>query len=189
MQRFRQLMFVLSLLALNWFGMMAVHELGHVLGAIATGGSIERVVLHPLAISRTDVAPNPHPAIVVWLGPITGCVLPLGALFAVPRRFRFAQGTAQFFAGFCLIANGAYISIGWFDQVGDCREMLQTGTPVWVMVLFGVAAIPSGLCLWHGLGSVKQFITNPKLVSPQMAYSAVSALVILVALESALSPR
>jgi len=49
MQRFRQLMFVLSLLALNWFGMMAVHELGHVLGAIATGGSIERVVLHPQA--------------------------------------------------------------------------------------------------------------------------------------------
>ena len=67
MLRFHQILFAASLVALCWFAMMAVHELGHVVGALVTGGSIERMVLYPLAISRTDVSPNPHPAIVVWL--------------------------------------------------------------------------------------------------------------------------
>jgi hypothetical protein len=74
MNRWRQFLFIVSVLALVWYGMMAVHELGHVLGAVVTNGSVERVVLHPLTISRTDVSPNPHPTAVVWLGPVIGCV-------------------------------------------------------------------------------------------------------------------
>src|SRR3989304_3279482 len=109
MQRLRQFLFAFSLAALSWWAMMAVHELGHVLGAIATGGAVERVVLHPLAISRTDVVPNPHPAIVVWLGPVVGCALPLAVSAMIPRRRTFARSVSRFFAGFCLIANGAYI--------------------------------------------------------------------------------
>ena len=83
MQRLQQIVFVVSLLALSWMGMMATHELGHVLGALVSGGHLDRVVLHPLTISRTDVAPNPNPLIVVWLGPIVGCVLPLAIAMLV----------------------------------------------------------------------------------------------------------
>ncbi len=64
MNRFHQLMFVVSILVLNWLARMAVHELGHVIGAIGSGGSVSRVVLHPLTISRTDVSPNPGRSIV-----------------------------------------------------------------------------------------------------------------------------
>ena len=83
MQRFHQLIFVASLLALSWFAMMAVHELGHVVGALVTGGVVERVVLHPLTISRTDVSPNPEPSIVVWLARSldASSLLPSGGLF------------------------------------------------------------------------------------------------------------
>ena len=52
MQRFHQLLFIVSLLALSWLTMLASHEVGHVLGAIVTGGSVERVVLHPLKTPR-----------------------------------------------------------------------------------------------------------------------------------------
>ena len=69
MQRFRQLVFVVSLLALSWFAMMAFHEVGHVVGAVITGGTVERVVLHPLTISRTDVSPNPNPSNRCLAGP------------------------------------------------------------------------------------------------------------------------
>ena len=96
MQRFYQLVFIVSLLALSWFGMMAVHELGHVLGAVASGGSVTRVVLYPLAISRTDVSPNPYPGLVVWLGPLVGCLLPLTFFALVPRRFVTLRSTAQY---------------------------------------------------------------------------------------------
>ena len=134
MQRFHQLLFTVSLVALSWFAMLAVHELGHVVGATVTGGSIERVVLHPLTISRTDVSPNPHPAIVVWLGPVLSCVLPLAVFATVPQHLGVLHIVTRFFAGFCLIANGTYISIGTFYRVGDCGEMLHTGTPLWAML-------------------------------------------------------
>lgn len=101
MQRLHQFVFVTSVLALSWYTMMAVHEFGHVVGALATGGTIERVVLHPLTISRTDVSPNPSPSVVVWLGPILGCFIPLMIWWFVPRRFDSARSLALFFAGFC----------------------------------------------------------------------------------------
>ncbi len=188
MLRIRQLTFAASLLALCWFAMMAVHEFGHVIGALCTGGTVQRVVLYPLTISRTDVAPSPHPAIVVWLGPLLGCVLPLAALAVIPSRFAVLRSVMRLFAGFCLIADGAYISMGVFSGVGDCGEMLRTGTPLWTMLAFGALTIPLGLYLWHGLGSPSRFFSNPSLVTPTMACVAVSALLIFIATEFVFSP-
>jgi hypothetical protein len=71
-------------LLVAWFAMQAVHECGHVLAAWLTGGTVQRVVLHPLSISRTDVSPNPHPLAVAWAGPIFGAAAPL----ALRRRWR-----------------------------------------------------------------------------------------------------
>jgi len=187
MQRFHQLIFVASLLALSWFAMMAVHELGHVVGALTTGGAVDRVVLHPLTISRTDVSPNPNPSIVVWLGPILGCVIPAAIGWLVPRRFTIARNIAMFFAGFCLLANGAYIAIGSFDRVGDCGVMLQHGSPFWTLLFFGALTIPLGFYIWHRLGSVKQFLNDPSLVDPAVAYTLLAALVVLLALEFTIS--
>jgi hypothetical protein len=188
MQRFHQLIFVGSLLALSWFAMMAVHEFGHVVGAFATGGRVERVILHPLTISRTDVSPNPYPSIVVWLGPILGCVIPVATWLAIPRRFQSARNIAMFFAGFCLLANGAYITFGSIDRVGDCGVMLQNGSPLWLLFTFGALTIPLGFYAWHCLGSVKLFISDPTHVDPSIAYTLLAALVLLLALEFTISP-
>jgi len=43
-----------TLIPLCWLLMMAVHEGGHFLCALLTNGRVTAVVLHPLAISRTD---------------------------------------------------------------------------------------------------------------------------------------
>ena len=189
MLRFHQLLFALSVAALSWYSMMVVHELGHVAGAMITGSSVERVVLHPLAISRTDVSPNPHPGIVVWLGPAIGCILPLAAFAVAPRRLSVVRNVAQFFAGFCLIANGAYISVGSVDLIGDCGEMLRSGTPRWAMVAFGGATIPLGLYLWHRLGSLRQLLLDWTRVSPAMAYVTFGTLLAAVSAGLVLSRR
>lgn len=168
--------------------MMAVHELGHVVGAILSGGTVERVVLHPLTISRTDVSPNPNPLVVVWLGPIVGCVLPLLAAMLVPRRLEFEKQTMMFFAGFCLLANGCYIALGSLDRVGDCGEMLQHGSPLWSLILFGVTAIAAGLLLWHRIGSVKNFLADPSLVNRSVATTLLVSLGIVLAIEFIFSP-
>src|SRR5829696_4863563 len=136
----------------SWLGMQAVHELGHVLGARATGGRVERVVLHPFTISRTDLAENPHPLLVTWAGPVFGALAPLLAWGAaaglrVPGAF-----VSRFFAGFCLLANGLYIGVGSFAGVGDCGELLRHGSAPWHLWLFGAATAPAGLWLWHRQG-------------------------------------
>ena len=189
MQRFYQLLFIASFLALSWFAMMAIHELGHVMGALATGGTVTRVVLYPFTISRTDVLPNPYPAVVVWLGPIAGCLLPLIFAALVPRHCVAFRNMARFFAGFCLIANGVYISIGSFDRVGDCAEMLRTGTPIWALWIFGSSTVPFGFTIRHGLGSFGPFMNKPAVIRPAMAISTLLVLVALVTLEFAISGR
>ena len=189
MQRIHQLVFVASLFALSWFAMMAIHELGHVIGALASGGTVQRVVLHPFTISRTDVMPNPSPSIVVWLGPILGCVIPGIIAWMVPRRFGSARNVALFFAGFCLLANGAYIAIGSFDRVGDCGVMIQHGSPIWSLIVFGGLTIPLGFYLWHRLGSAKKFLDDPALVDPVLAYTLLGALIVMLGIEFMISPR
>src|SRR5438093_41686 len=85
--RLHQVLLIGSTVLGSWLGMQAVHESGHVLGAWLTGGRVERVVLHPLTISRTDLAENPHPLIVVWAGPVVGVLVPL-VLWAVATAFQ-----------------------------------------------------------------------------------------------------
>ena len=181
MNRLLQLILIASTLVASWLGMQAVHESGHVLGALATGGNVERVVLYPLAISRTDVMPNPRPLVVVWAGPIFGVLLPLavwGAASATQLRGAFVL---RFFAGFCLIANGAYISLGSFSRIGDCGEMLRHGSAIWLLWLFGMLAIPFGFWLWHRQG-IYFGIVSTGVVDRRVAYVTLVASLVLVLL-------
>ena len=153
MRSFRQGVLIVTIMLLSWLLMQAVHELGHVVGARVTGGRVKKVVLHPLAISRTDVQPNPRPLAVVWSGPLTGIFLPLAIWLIARLATRPAKSATEnflrFFAGFCLIANGAYIAFGTRSRIGDCGEMLRHGSPTWLLWLFGAVTIPAGLWLWH----------------------------------------
>jgi hypothetical protein len=132
-----------------WFAMQAIHECGHVIAAWLTGGTVKRVVLHPLAISRTDVAPNPHPLIVAWSGPLVGIAVPLVLLGASKSIRTRCTKFFHFFAGFCLIANGAYIGAGSFYGIGDAGDLLRHGAPRWMLVGFGVLSSSVGLWIWH----------------------------------------
>lgn len=181
--RLPQAALIASTLALSWLGMQAVHEAGHVLAAWAAGETVHRVILHPLAISRTDVTHDRHPLIVAWGGAIVGATLPLGMfLLAKARRWEPAY-LLRSFAGFCLIANGAYLGVGAFDGVGDAGDLLRFGAPRWSLVAFGLAAAPAGLALWHGLGP--RFGLGPARgrVDPEAVRWTTGPLAILLAAE------
>jgi hypothetical protein len=186
-QRSHQIILIVSFLPLCWLGMMAVHEFGHVLGAWFTGGTVTRVVLHPLTISRTDVSPNPQPLVVVWAGPVFGCLLPL-LVFALVALLRWPTYLVRFFAGFCLIANGAYLGIGSFDRVGDAGDLLRHGAALWQLSLFGVLTVPAGIFLWHHQGQHFGLGEKGRPVSPLAAWGSLLALIVVAALEVIFSP-
>jgi hypothetical protein len=182
MNRFHQVILIVSTIVASWLAMQMVHEFGHVLGAWLTGGEFVRVVIHPLTISRTDLGYNPRPLVVVWSGPLVGVLLPLGG-WGLGQLGRM-RGTflLRFFAGFCLIANGAYLAFGSLDRVGDCGEMLRHGSSLWHLWLFGTICIPTGFWLWHRQG--KHFGLGPQAekVKPGVAYSSLGIVVVLLLL-------
>jgi hypothetical protein len=189
MKRLDQLVLIGSFLAFSWLAMQAVHELGHVLGAVATGGTVTQVVLHPCAISRTDVQPNPHPLPVVWAGPVIGAVLPLLA-FLLARALRLPGAYLfRFFAGFCLIANGLYIGVGSIAGLADAGDMLHHGSARWQLVVFGLLTAPLGLYLWHGLGPKFGLGEARGTVSRPATIVSLALLVILVAVEMIVGSR
>jgi hypothetical protein len=121
-----------------------------VLHAFASGGRVAQVVLSPGSFSRTDVSPNPHPLVVAWGGVIWGSILPL-TLWLPLRRARLGF-LLRFFAGFCLLANGAYLASGVLVPAGDTDDLLRLGVPRWAMPLFGLPLCAAGLAMWNGLG-------------------------------------
>src|SRR4051812_23198633 len=107
------------LLYAAWLVMMFVHEAGHVLHAWLSGGAVNRVHIPLVGFSQTFYSANPRPGFVAWGGPVWGCTIPL-ILLGLARVFRMPERVpraAQFFAGFCLIANGAYLGVGWISRV------------------------------------------------------------------------
>jgi hypothetical protein len=184
--RFFQALLISSVVALSWMGMMAVHELGHALHAWISGGAVVRVILHPAAFSRTDVSPNPQPQLVAWGGAIWGCLLPLAA-WAIVRRVKPAHADlAAFFAGFCLIANGAYLGVGAFSQAGDAGDLLAHGARRWQLVLFGLIATAAGLYLWNGLAAYFGLGPSPRPIDRRAAVVVAIACLLLAAAELAL---
>jgi len=184
MKRTFQLLLILSTLGFSWLAMMAVHEAGHVLHAWLSSGRVERVVLHPLAISRTDVAPNPHPLFVGWGGAIWGCVIPL-AIFALAHWLARPHAyLARFVAGFCLIANGTYLAVGSLMPDGDdAGTILRHGGQTWQLIAFGVPAAAAGLYLWNRQGPHFGLGAAQGQVDRRAAVGMTVALVLLLALE------
>ena len=60
------------LVFVGWYGMMAMHELGHIVSASINGAIIERVELVPWAFSQTVRYGSKHPVIDVWAGAVVG---------------------------------------------------------------------------------------------------------------------
>jgi len=176
MVRFHQVVLLVSASLLAWLWMQAVHELGHVAAAWLTGGHVQQVVLHPLAISRTDVEPNPCPLLVAWGGPMIGSALPLAAYGLAAALQPRASWLARFFAGFCLLANGLYIGVGSFEGIGDAGDLLAQGAPRWSLWLFGLATAPAGLTMWNCLGRQFGLVRGAPPVPPTLAYGCAACL-------------
>ncbi len=180
MQRLAQWVLISSFLAFSWLGFMAVHEFGHVLAAWLTGGSIERVTLHPLQISWTALMTNPHPQLVAWGGPVFGVLIPV-ILVAIGRITRIAGlYLLRFFAGFCLVANGVYLLIDAFERNGDGGALLRHGAAVWELFLFSVLTTPAGFWMWNGLGPFFGVGKSAKRVNPWAAIFSVVLLAVSV---------
>ena len=186
MKRLEQTILIVTFWCFCWLAMQAVHELGHVMAALITGATITKVALHPFIISRTDLGHNPHPGMVVWAGPLVGCLLPALAYYAAKYLRSPGLYLYRFFAGFCLISNGAYIGFASAEGGADSAIMIMHGAPRWLLIIFGLTAIAYGLSLWHrqgphfGLGEAKGKVDRKAVIVSAILFLAIFVIELIV---------
>jgi hypothetical protein len=172
-----RLILVAGLVPTCWLGMMLVHECGHMLAAVITGGTVARLEFPLWGFSRTDVSPDPHPLLVTWAGPLAGVALPLlNAL--IWRTARRPSILAGIFSGFCLLANGAYLGAGSLAQVGDTAEILKHAGTLWTLRVVGLFLMTAGLVQWYLLGPA---LGIPRTGKPQALFATTLGAVLLIA--------
>ncbi|MGE0481660.1 MAG: hypothetical protein AB7Q17_14435 [Phycisphaerae bacterium] len=146
--------YALALLAAYpaWLAMLAAHELGHALHAWLSGGRVARVEIPLWGFSRTEFSANPHPQFVAWGGAVWGVCVPT-ALAVLTRTIRglprWIRRSADLFAGFCWVANGAYLGVGAIDGIGDAGDLVRAGAPRATVMALGFAGLAVGLWWWH----------------------------------------
>ena len=156
----RQFTIWIAVVAVSWYGMMAVHEAGHCIGALVTGAVIDTVEIPVAGFSRTDFSGGSWPLLVVWAGPLLGAVMPVALLTLLRVVGARGRHALQFFVGFCLVANGTYIGLGAFAAAGDCGRMLAYGSPIWLLVAFGLVSFAAGLYTWHKMGPLRGWFAH-----------------------------
>ncbi len=202
MNRCFQALLIVSTAGLSWLLMMFFHECGHAWHGWLSGARLARVHLPLVGFSQTDFVSNPHPLFVAWGGPMWGCLAPLAILAgcrlaskAIARRrgntttdssltARHYTYLAAWFAGFCLIANGAYLLGGIFFVGGadDGGAILHNGGARWQLAAFGVLATAAGLYCWNGLGPYFGFGASRGRVDRKAALGTAVALACVIAL-------
>lgn len=188
-ERLLALLLHISTIVFCWLAMQAVHESGHVLHALWSGARVTKVVLHPATLSRTDVAFNNTPRFVAWGGFIWGIVVPLGVLALVRAYARHYFFLAQFFAGFCLVANGAYMAAGAVWRIGDSADLLSHGESKALLIALGVLLTAAGLWAWNGLGRHFAIGRHAEHVTPRLAWTIAGAAAVLLVVELMVDSR
>lgn len=150
------------IIILSWYGMMAVHEAGHCLGALIAGAKIEAVKIPIADFSRTDFSGGRNTLLVIAAGPLLGAILPMTLLLILRAVKDRIKNAIMFFVGFCLLANGTYIGLGAFLRAGDCRQLIQQGVPIWQLIVFGLVSSGAGLFIWHCMGPPKSWFSKDR---------------------------
>lgn len=182
MKQWPQCVLILSTLLASWLGMQAVHECGHIFAAKIAGATVTNVALHPLGLSRTDVAENSSPLLVVWSGPLFGVLAPLILWILVRKALPDFAFLFRFFAGFCFVSNGLYLGLGSFEQIGDCGELLLRGAALWQLWIFAALTVPAGLWLWHGQGGYFGIGAEKRTVDRRVVIGSVLVCGVLIVL-------
>lgn len=146
----RVLMFLLPLAGLTWLSSMLIHEMGHVLAAIGTGGKLAVVDVRPWRFSTTLVSPNPFPSVVVWSGLLMGWLVPLVSLpFWKMKSSCQSQVLAigpllKTWSAFCWLSMGSYLALALGESFSDSGMLLREGWSPVVLCVTGIVVAVIG---------------------------------------------
>ena len=136
----KRILTLVAMIGASWCVMTLTHEVGHILGGWCCGATLTDYDLLPWHLPYSFFEPDPLPLVTLWAGPILGVIVPMVIALAVRRDW------AWFIAYFCLLANGAYIAVGWYsgDAELDTSKLIRNGAHPFSILLYCFATIVFG---------------------------------------------
>lgn len=122
-------------LAWAWVTMTVTHELGHVMAGLAGGAQLRELQLQPWRLPYSIFLGDPHPLVTLWAGFAVGGLVPLVVALAVRRN------AVWFVAWFCLLANGAYLLLGYVSGDGELDSAMMIRAGARPIELLGVSTV------------------------------------------------
>ena len=145
-----------ALLAASWVVMTFTHELGHLIGGWCSGGTLISADLWPWHLPHSLFAPDPHPLVTLWGGPLLGVAIPVLA------AGRLRQPSGWLIASACVLANGLYLATAWLsgDRYLDTPRLLEQGASPRLIGLYCALTVGSGY--WAFRNAVLQLFATGK---------------------------
>lgn len=170
---------LVAAIAWAWLAMLLTHELGHIVAVPLTGGELTYVNVYPGQIPSTLAGANPRPGVVLWAGFFSGWLIPQGV--ALLLRGGILRHAARCWAGFCWVANGAYLAFGGLERFADTAQLIRLGWSAWLLVPAGVAAAVLGY--WQFRAALPRLYEQftSQLVIAKQAAAAWTALLVWIA--------
>ncbi len=117
---------------------MALHELGHAAGLVATGGQLASISLNPFCWCWARYASNPQPMITAWSGVVGGVLFSL-LPYIVFRIVRLPMPRLAIVLAIVAMArDGVYLLGGTLANVGDGAAIVRLGAPRFLPIGFAV---------------------------------------------------
>ena len=152
---------LLGQFALAYNVSMALHELGHAVGLVLSGGQVAHITLNPFCWCWTWYATNPRPIVTAWSGVVVGVLFALLPCIALAT---FGRRTPRLFVLLgivALAANGIYLLDGVLSNVGDGADIVDLGAPRLLPITVG-AILVLAAALWF-------ILVQPKIGIPSSA--------------------
>ena len=133
--------YMLGLFLLADMSSILIHEFGHILNGVATGGKFDHIEFSVLGWSRAFLAPHGEPRAVSWGGVQWACTISLlGFLLCWAFRSRavlfFLVLTIDAFA-----SSGQYLMVGLFTGEGDGAHLAMMGVSKPILIIIGSALL------------------------------------------------
>ncbi len=182
MKTFQRFLIVLGAYVFAYNASSIMHELGHALAVIATGGEVSFIEVSPFSWSYTHYISDPEPMATSWGGFLWGTMIGVFTfliLWIVRSRLSLFGAV---FAVTSLAYAGIYMLVGAVLRIGDSAALMWMGIPQAVLIAIGgmllllvlPLILPLGVLLGIGRGR-NRLGTTVLVFSPILAYLLVMA--------------
>jgi hypothetical protein len=146
---FRQAIFVFGSLCFSIVASTILHESGHALATLLTGGKISSLVINPLGWSYVVYESSilPQPLFTAWGGILFSTIASIILLW-IALQFQNPYWVFIGFVGiFILLSNGMNFMMGLIYSTGDPALLYEYGVPIWIILLVGCLSAFGGVLL------------------------------------------